>query len=269
MRMAKSLQTEFVKYYKEKLEPLGFKKVKGRQPYFVRVVNDEILHIFTFMSERSTEFGYKAFHLTCGVATVYRKEINFSVPPTNNGDWLVVLATMKEKGETEYPKISLPRDLMIYYYNDENMDEILEQTYEGAKILIHELDKVLNMEDVLGYFLKYNPINVSFVSLLENDFCDEEGLYYARKEFDEKKIDKIFEEKQKDLKNSSWSDREKEEEYDGIMEWKGRLKENRVRFLSNEEDFEKGMKLLKEHYETNVEKLIGYGLDIKKRELEF
>ena len=75
--------------------------------------------------------------------------------------------------------------------------------------------------------------------------------------------------KQKDLKNSSWSDREKEEEYDGIMEWKGRLKENRVRFLSNEEDFEKGMKLLKEHYETNVEKLIGYGLDIKKRELEF
>ena len=84
MRMAKSLQTEFVKYYKEKLEPLGFKKVKGRQPYFVRVVNDEILHIFTFMSVSSTEFGYKAFDLMCGIATVYRKEINFSIPPSQN-----------------------------------------------------------------------------------------------------------------------------------------------------------------------------------------
>lgn len=52
IKMAKSLQSEFVKFYREKLEPLGFKKVKGRQPYFVRVVNDEILHIFTFRGER-------------------------------------------------------------------------------------------------------------------------------------------------------------------------------------------------------------------------
>ena len=267
--MAKSLQTEFVKYYKEKLEPLGFKKVKGRQPYFVRVINDEILHIFTFMSVRSTEFGYKAFHLMCGVATVYRKEINFSIPPSQNGDWLVALATIKEIGDTEYPKISLPRDLMIYYYNDKNMDEILEQTYEGAKILINELDKVLNMDDVFRYILKYDAKNITFRRGLDNSCFDEEGMYYARKEFEDKKIDKIFEEKQKDLKNSSWSEREKEEEYDGILEWKERLKENRVRFLSNEEDYDKGMKLLKEHYETNVDKLIGYGLDIKKRKLEF
>ena len=44
-KMAKSLQSAFAKYYKEKLEPFGFQKVKGRQPYFVRVVNDEILNI--------------------------------------------------------------------------------------------------------------------------------------------------------------------------------------------------------------------------------
>ena len=176
---------------------------------------------------------------------------------------------MKEKGDTEYPKISLPRDLMIYYYNDENMDEILEHTYEGAKILIHELNKVLNMGDVLKYLLKYDTKNITFRRGLDDSCFDEEGMYYARKEFDDKEIDKIFEEKQKDLKNSSWSDREKEAESNEIMEWKGRLKKNRIRFLSNEEDYEKGMKLLKEHYETNVEKLIGYGLDIKKRELEF
>ena len=65
------------------------------------------------------------------------------------------------------------------------------------------------------------------------------------------------------------SDEEKNRLYSGMLEWQERLKEDRTRFLSNEEDYEKGMKLLKEHYETNVEKLIGYGLDIKKRELEF
>ena len=71
--MAKSLQTEFVKYYKEKLEPLGFKKVKGRQPYFVRAVNDEILHIISFYGQK--ELNCQTFMVSFGVATVYRKEI--------------------------------------------------------------------------------------------------------------------------------------------------------------------------------------------------
>ena len=267
--MAKSLQTEFVKYYKEKLEPLGFKKVKGRQPYFVRMVNDEILHIFTFKGVRSTEFGYKAFHLMCGVATVYRKEINFSVPPSHNSDWLVVLGDFHEKVETEYPVVKFPRDSMIFYYNDQNMNEILDETYNGAKFIINELDKVLNMDDVLGYFLKYNPGNVSFISLLENDFCDEEGLYYVRKEFDDKKIDKIFEQKRIELKNSSWSEQEKKGNYIVLVDWEERMRKARKEFQCNEEDYGKGLKLLKEHYETNIEKLIGYGLEIKKRELEF
>lgn len=54
-----------------------------------------------------------------------------------------------------------------------------------------------------------------------------------------------------------------------INAWEESLKEDRIQFLNNEEDYEKGMKLLKDHYETNIDKLIGYGLDIKKRELEF
>lgn len=43
--MARNIQREFVKYYKERLASLGFIKVKGRQPYFVRVINDEISQI--------------------------------------------------------------------------------------------------------------------------------------------------------------------------------------------------------------------------------
>ena len=38
--MARNIQREFVKYYKERLASLGFIKVKGRQPYFVRLVNN-------------------------------------------------------------------------------------------------------------------------------------------------------------------------------------------------------------------------------------
>lgn len=267
--MAKSLQTEFVKYYTEKLAPMGFKKVKGRHPYFVRVVNDEILHIFTFMGTNSMEYGYKAFHLMCGVATVYRKEINFSVATSNNSDWMVVLGDMYEKAETEFPVVELPRKSMIFYYNDENMNEVLEETYSGAKVMINEMDKAGNMDEVLRYVLKYYPCDISFLSLLKEDFCDEEGLFYARKEYDCTKIEKVFENKFMELKNSGLSDSEKRESYTELTEWKERITKRRSDFLSNDADYEMGIKLLKKHYDTNVDKLIGYGLDIKKKELEF
>lgn len=260
--MAKSLQSAFVKYYKEKLEPFGFQKVKGRQPYFVRVVNDEILHIFTFMGTASTQQGYKAFHLLCGVATVYRKEINFSVTPGHNSDWLVCLGDFYKRIETEYPVIKFPS--MIFYYNDENLDAVLDETYNGAKIIISELDKVINMDEALKYFFKYDTGDVSFLSLLEDDLCDEESLYYAKKDFDYTKIEKIFEDKRLDLKNSGRSDEEKRERHEGILAWEERVKARRNKFLSNDEDYEQGMKLLREHYNTNIDKLIGYGLNIKK-----
>lgn len=261
--MAKSLQSAFVKYYNEKLEPFGFQKVKGRQPYFVRVVNDEILHIFTFTGTASTKQGYKAFHLMCGVATVYRKEINFSVPPRNNSDWIVCLGSLYMRIETEYPTIITPS--MEYYYNDENIDEVLEETYAGTKIIISELDKVSNMDEVLRYLLRYDAKNITFTRGLDDSFFDEEGLYYARKEFDYTKIEKIFEDKLSDLKNSGMSDEKKRERYEGALAWEERIKKARDKFIANETDYEQGMKLLREHYDTNIDKLIGYGLDIKKR----
>lgn len=267
--MAKNLQSEFVKYYKEKLEPYGFKKVKGRQPYFVRVINDEILHIFTFTGTSSTEYGYKAFQLMGGVATVYKKEINFAIAPARNSDWLVYLVTINEKKDTEYPNIPMPRNFMIYYYNDDNINEVSEESYEGAKIIINELDKVSNMDEVLRYLFKYDVKNITFRRGLDDSCFDEEGLFYASKKFDYNKIEKIFEDKLVNLKNSDLSDKEKRERHERILKWKDKIKRDRNNFINNEKDYEQGMRLLKEHYNTNVDKLIGYGLDIKKMDLKF
>jgi len=253
--VAKSLQTEFVKYYKEKLEPFGFQKVKSRQPYFVRVINDEIIHVITYIGTTSVRQGYKAFHLVSGIATVYRKEINFSVPPSHNSDWMITLGTIYEKKETEYPVVKLPRDLRKFYYNDDCLVEIMKDTYGGIKELIHELDRVSNMDEVLKYLLKYNARNVSFMSLLDNNFSDAEGLFYARKEYDCIKIAKIFADKRFELKSSDWDESKKEITMTEILEWEERLKVRREEFIGNDMDYGQGMKLLKEHYNQNVERL--------------
>lgn len=262
------LKTEFVNYYKEKLEPYGFRKVKGRQPYFVRVVNDEILHIFTFQPRgfSSKPWEGKYFWLICGVATVYRKEINFSVAPSNNCDWLIPLVTLCLKRETHYPNHQ-PVDFKDFVYTEGNIASVLKETEDGAKTIISELDKITSMDDALRYFLKYNINNIKF-RRWEDDSCfDEESLYYARKEFDYKKIERIFEEKRLDLDNCNWSEAEKRMDYEGLPAWEERLKAARDKIINNKEVYEEAMRLLEKQYNTNVEKLIGYGLDIKKREM--
>jgi hypothetical protein len=70
----------FKKLYAEELAPYGFQKVKGRSPYFVRMVGDEIAHVITYRNHRSIR-PYKYFAVLWGVATVYRTIIDLETPP--------------------------------------------------------------------------------------------------------------------------------------------------------------------------------------------
>ena len=141
--MAKSFQTEFVDYYKDKLATKGFVKVKGRQPYFVRVVNDEILHVITYLNRPSTEIKFKkAFELACGVATVYKKEIDFSVS-SKKGDFIMDLpnVTILEHPLIQH-KISMLRDERT------GTNEFRKLVEEIATLMGYEALRDLPLEDV-------------------------------------------------------------------------------------------------------------------------
>lgn len=77
-----SLNAAFKRVFGEALEPLGFKLIKSKYPYFVRVVpGGEIIHIVSIMQRKYGIGGRKAFDIRCGVATVYRKKLDFNIPP--------------------------------------------------------------------------------------------------------------------------------------------------------------------------------------------
>lgn len=261
--MAKSFKTEFIRHYEEKLEPLGFIKVKGSQPYFVRIVNNEILHVISYRGVHSTKNGLKAIQLVCGVATVYRKEINFSVPPSHNGDWMVTLAIIDEKRETEFPVVNIPRDFKEFFYNDETMGDAIKQSYEGVSIMLDELDRIIDMNAVLKWLIKFDAGNITFASLLDDSFSDEEGLFYARKEFDYGAIDSLFEERYIDLGNSRLNVKEKDMWLNAMRDQEKRMKEAREAFLTVPEVYEKGREVLKKRYLSNVDTLKKYGLNVK------
>ena len=68
--------------FSEALKPLGFKKIKLRQQYYIRVIDEEILHIIGIhdMKSHLSVFG--------GIATVYRENLCLDRPFRQNENWL-------------------------------------------------------------------------------------------------------------------------------------------------------------------------------------
>lgn len=83
-----SLNAAFVKVFGDALEPLGFKKIKSRYPYFVRVVTDEIIHVISYYNDKQCyDQGHNYIMIQGGVATVYRQEIDLTRNPKYE-NWL-------------------------------------------------------------------------------------------------------------------------------------------------------------------------------------
>ena len=83
-----TFETEMKRAYSEALAPYGFKKLKGRYPYFVRMAGEEILQVITYYKDKGLEPS-QVFCMFCGIATVYRKKINLECSPRDNTLWLL------------------------------------------------------------------------------------------------------------------------------------------------------------------------------------
>lgn len=87
--------TVFKRVYGEALAPYGFFKIKGRQPYFGRLIGDEIIHIITFKNEYSFNQYYKAFDILGGITTVYSFIWSWTrVQETIRNGWMIMLLYM-------------------------------------------------------------------------------------------------------------------------------------------------------------------------------
>ena len=62
---------------------------------------------------------------------------------------------------------------------------------------------------------------------------------------------------------------EKEERRSRIDAFEQRVLERRERFISSEDNYREGLKLLTKRYTENLSKLSEYGIEIQKRELKY
>ena len=60
---------------------------------------------------------------------------------------------------------------------------------------------------------------------------------------------------------------EKEKELKEVKEWENELYKDRAEMQINQQNYEQGMQLLREHYDRNVEYLNGIGIAVERRDI--
>ena len=191
-KLMMGLNTAFKKVYGEVLEPYGFQKMKGRNPYFVRMVGDEIVHVITCIPrQRIMRTDNKKFDILAGVATVYRGRINLDETVRSNMNWMQSIVGFHRSS----PLFEGDKDMFDKWYmfsydeDDESLIASMKYTAELVKyIVLPIIDRAYNLEACYEYFTRYGAI----VAINKNEYelekthDDKEGLI-TTKIFDEKK----------------------------------------------------------------------------------
>lgn len=144
-----TVKTAFNDIFGAALEPFGFVRPKLRQPYYIRMVGDDILHIIGVndMKTHISPFG--------AVATVYRKEMCLDKTIRQNEQWLD--SVMKYylwdcAGTKEYDK----RIQSGFHYMRDLDPFSVTSAVSGAldavlTWMLPQLNKVTSLKDILDY----------------------------------------------------------------------------------------------------------------------
>ena len=159
---------------KEFLEPYGFKKVRGRYPYFVKVINDEIIEVITFRN--LIGMGYLTIG---GLATVYGREIDFSMSPRYNGDWIDlydggVYECLKAEngGQLDIPEPHYP--LIELDIAEEDFQQAIELAVNTVRdVLVPAFARVTDLSNCVSFYRQFSGLKLILSPEIKDN---EEGL---------------------------------------------------------------------------------------------
>lgn len=266
MDVMATLNTVFKKVFLEELQEEGFVKVKGRQPYLVRVVEGgEIIHILTcktaFCWDRVYGRQYKAFEILGGVATVYRHHVmDFSKVPSYNTNELWTLprfyyCTNKMDCDRTYRNDVLSS----FGYNTEKEGSLYaamqRALVETRKVMLSVFDKTVDLDSCAKFFARYGQDN------------HEDLLYLKvnnRAELEEE-VQKLFQEKIFEAENrNNYQNITKEEFIANLPKkfggyWKSKMA-NLDEILADSDKYTEAMKEMECRKIKNTESLRSFGL---------
>jgi hypothetical protein len=271
-----TINTIFKQVFGEALKSRGFVKVKGRQPYLVRVVGNEILHVVAFKNEWCGEPGYKEFGVYGGVGTVYRKIFDFSCGVRDNISWLCNLRDYYTKSNPadfdDYWK-----ELTFFRFQMDNEESLYRKMKHALKeterIMLPVLDQVSDLDACIEFLRVYNSTSLYMSKYNEdytfgyeddNEDCNESLLYIQTDNHDNlvQKFNELLAVTAKAIENGKSGYRPYEIEKKAYEEWRVRTVTRRDNIYNTPKLYEKIMEELERRKKANTETLRSYGIDL-------
>ena len=247
----------------EMLEPMGYKYLKkGKYPYFVKVINNEILHIISYRHVSSSTVGHKAMEIHGGAISLYRREIDLTDEPT------YFLPQIRRYYNGAYDRVAY--DLSTYECNIRDNESLTKDMKRAAELVKEFVLPVI--EDVVG--LRSYVIYAKKFHHIDNDLCElDEYENNPREDYNESYLLVLTYDNDDGIKRmedyitgrlSGIPSRRREEIKDQIIEEAKNTRLHRIairdRLINDKESFKRIESILQKNKEKNLEMLKGYGI---------
>ncbi|MDR2558673.1 MAG: hypothetical protein LBC86_03895 [Oscillospiraceae bacterium] len=267
-----TLNKVFLDVFGEALTPLGFKRIKSKYPYFVRLIGDEIIHVITFKKTYHCP-NENWLNILGGVATVYRQRITLSESPKDNTDWL---NDNLKFHENSYPLEFDPvfrGSLFNFKYNESTMVDIVKHSLKiTEKFMLPALNTAVNIDSCIEYFHVYSPFPFirdyeNFGNDIDGEYCNEWLLYMLTENYIElkernmKRHNSIYAHNVKIGKHEHTQE-ELENRLKRYDEVKLREIAKRDKYIDDPQLYDKTLAEIEHRKATNIEILKSYGLDV-------
>ena len=146
-----TLNAAFKKIYGNALIPLGFKLAKTKDPCFIRVINEEIIHIIGIHDMKPNfivPFG--------GATTMYRADLMLNKTYRDTANWLPSVKQFWGWTHTNMDEAPDPRIGSKFYYlinSPDSVEDVVSAALrETIRWIMPALDSVQSLQDFLGYY---------------------------------------------------------------------------------------------------------------------
>ena len=257
-----TINAAFKQVFGELLEPMGFKLIKSKYPYYLRVVGEGIIQAISFAKKKSLNLDLnrdeEEVEIYVGISLLSNPLINFDKNPTiiDNQVWMISLNELYRRFIVYMDVFNRKHEEYSFFYQKGNIEEVLnalkQSRDELMPFVLEFLEKPKTLEDIYRLGEITSGIRHDTIILLQK--IDE--LIKELKENLTKKIE-MLESVHKDnperlelLKKRAIEGSEKSIEYFGS-------------FKKGGEKYDDYIKTAEKTKEENIEKLKSYGIPLE------
>ncbi len=154
-----SLNAAFKSEYGKYLEPFGFKLIKSKYPYFVRIIDNEIIQTISITKEKSLlNKEYEGFSLCTGLSLITEHLTNFDKNPMtldNQGYYTCDLRSLYHDYSQNFDVEQYSIKKFSFFFekgNNEEMQSVLNESWQKLMPFVLDFfDMTKTLEDIYKF----------------------------------------------------------------------------------------------------------------------